>query len=78
MDTIQSASSSSEIREFYVPATFQFSTKPGRIERAVTYLFSQRGAMDGQPRTHGSTAARTTVTASGIPDLGHGKRPGPQ
>lgn len=29
--------------EFYVPAMFQFSTDPGRIERIVLALFEERG-----------------------------------
>ena len=38
-------------REFYAPATFQFSTEPGRIERALVRLFRRRGEMAGRPRS---------------------------
>jgi hypothetical protein len=38
-------------REFYAPATFQFSTEPGRIERALVRLFGRRGEMAGRPRS---------------------------
>ena len=32
-------------REFYVPATFQFSSKPGRVERILVGKFRERGDM---------------------------------
>jgi len=49
MNETQTTSDSTATREFYVPATFQFSTEPGRIERSLARLFTQRGAMDGHP-----------------------------
>ena len=49
MSTNQSTSGS-DGREFYAPATFQFTRTPGRIERTLARLFRQRGAMTGRPR----------------------------
>jgi len=47
MDTTESTSSSA--RQFYAPATFQFSVTPGRVERLTARALRQRGAMDGRP-----------------------------
>lgn len=35
-----------ETREFYLPATFQFDTEPGRLERFLVHLFTLRGSME--------------------------------
>jgi len=32
--------------EFYVPATFQFSTEAGRVERVLVGLFRERGQLE--------------------------------
>lgn len=32
--------------EFYVPATFQFSREPGRIERVLVGLFEEEGELE--------------------------------
>ena len=54
MNDHESESDSTVKREFYAPATFQFTTTPGRIERTLGRLFRERGAMVGRPRTaHG-------------------------
>lgn len=50
MNDDSSGSGSNGWREFYAPATFQFSSRPGRVERFLTGVFRQRGAMDGRPR----------------------------
>lgn len=50
MSDSQPTSDQQPMREFYVPATFQFSTEPGRVERFLARVFRQRGAMDGHPR----------------------------
>jgi len=41
-ETTQTATEQSS-RAFYVPATFQFSSEPGRIERILVGLFHDRG-----------------------------------
>jgi len=50
MNDHESESGSTVKREFYAPATFQFATGPGRIERTLGRLFRERGSMDGRPR----------------------------
>lgn len=42
-------------REFYVPATFQFSSESGRIERILVGLFEQRGDIEARRITEDST-----------------------
>jgi len=37
-----------ETVEFYVPATFQFSPEPGRIERLIVGVFRQRGGLEAR------------------------------
>ncbi|MFB6192256.1 MAG: hypothetical protein ABEI11_02915 [Haloarculaceae archaeon] len=65
-------------RTFYAPATYQFSTAPGRVERTFARLFRQRGAMDGRPRPdvteYGFYAPASTRDAF----LRRGKRPEPR
>lgn len=39
----KSTSKEESSAEFYVPATFQFSPEPGRIERILVGLFHERG-----------------------------------
>lgn len=34
--------------EYYVPATFQFSNEPGRIERIIVGLFPERGDLEAR------------------------------
>ena len=34
----------SEIREFYLPATFQFTHEPSRIENTIKSIFRRRGS----------------------------------
>lgn len=34
--------------EFYLPATFQYSTEPGRIERILVGLFENRGGLEAR------------------------------
>ena len=45
MATEETNPTSNEVssHEFYVPATFQFSPEPGRIERILVGLFHERG-----------------------------------
>lgn len=45
-------------REFYVPATFQFATDSGRIERVLVGLFEERGNLEAR-----------TVTDEAIPEF---------
>ena len=63
------------VREFYAPATFQFSATPGRIERAATRLFRRRGETDGRsPDAAAATPLGGTETTSGAP-AGRMRRP---
>lgn len=41
--------------EFYVPATFQFTTEAGDIERILVGLFKERGAMEVRTYTEGES-----------------------
>ncbi|MDS0220333.1 hypothetical protein NDI54_03100 [Haloarcula sp. S1AR25-5A] len=49
MDTeTSSQSKDTEEVEFYVPATFQFSTEPGAIERVLVGLFHDRSDLEAR------------------------------
>ena len=72
MNDHESKSGSTVKREFYAPATFQFATGPGRIERLVAGTLRERGTTDGRRRADGSEHAtpasgttRGTVTRRG-------------
>jgi hypothetical protein len=47
-DTPSSRSDEEAEIEFYVPATFQFSREPGRIERIIVGLFKDRGDLEAR------------------------------
>lgn len=47
--------SASEAVEFYVPATFQFSTEAGRVERILVGLFHERGELEVRTFTDDET-----------------------
>lgn len=47
-DETDSRSKEDRMIEFYVPATFQFSTEPGRIERILVGLFHERGDLEAR------------------------------
>lgn len=47
-DQSGSRSNESETTEFYVPATFQFSTDPGVIERMVVGVFHNRDDLEAR------------------------------
>lgn len=46
MAETDTADEAEPLPEFYVPAMFQFSTEPGRIERVLVGLFKERGGIE--------------------------------
>jgi hypothetical protein len=47
-ETTSQRRSEEGVIEFYVPATFQFSVEPGRIERILVGLFHDRGDLEAR------------------------------
>jgi hypothetical protein len=62
-------------RTFYAPATYQFSGRPGRVERTLARLFRQRGAMDGHPRPDATEYAFYVPASTRSAHVRRGKRP---
>ena len=62
--------------EFYLPATFQFSREPGRIERFFARLIHQQGAMT-EPAPTQSVLPGFYLPATARETIG-GKRPRPK
>ncbi len=75
MNDHESKSDSTVKREFYTPATFQFATGPGRIERLVAGTFRQRGTTDGRGRADGSKHATSASSTTRAAVTRRGRRP---